>query len=62
MDNLNYRKESEVITFQGKEIVLENLTPVFTPEQELARRKELEQQLYDVFCKYVEKKKHDEAA
>ena len=35
------------MTFQGKEITLENLSPVFTPEQEAAKRRELEQQLYD---------------
>ena len=33
------------MTFQGKEITLENLSPVFTPEQEAAKRRELEQQL-----------------
>ena len=32
---------------QGKEITLENLSPVFTPEQEAAKRRELEQQLYE---------------
>ena len=44
------------MTFQGKEITLENLSPVFTPEQEAAKRRELEQQLYEVFRKYADKR------
>ena len=34
MEHIRYKKETEVVTFQGKEITLENLSPVFTPEQE----------------------------
>jgi len=49
------------VTFQGKEITLENLSPVFTPEQEAAKRRELEQQLYEVFRKYADKRKSEEA-
>ncbi|GAA6508826.1 hypothetical protein K360107B91_19940 [Enterocloster bolteae] len=49
------------MTFQGKEITLENLSPVFTPEQEAAKRRELEQQLYDVFRKYTDKRQAEEA-
>ena len=44
MEHIRYKKETEVVTFQGKEITLENLSPVFTPEQEAAKRRELEQQ------------------
>ena len=35
ISGIRYRKETEVVTFQGKEITLENLSPVFTPEQAL---------------------------
>ena len=49
ISNIRYKKEIEIVTFQGKEITLENLSPVFTPEQEAAKRRELEQQLYEVF-------------
>ena len=49
------------MTFQGKEITLENLAPVFTPEQEAAKRRELEQQLYEVFRKYADKRQKEEA-
>lgn len=50
ISNIRYKKETEVATFQGKRITLENLSPVFTPEQEAARRRKLEQQLYGVYA------------
>ena len=53
MEHISYRKETEVVPFQGKEITLENLTPIFTPEQEASKRRELEQQLFEVFRKYA---------
>ena len=49
------------MTFQGKEITLENLSPVFTPEQEATKRRELEQQLDEVFRKYADKRQKEEA-
>ena len=61
MEHIRYKKETEVVTFQGKEITLENLSPVFTPEQEAAKRRELEQQLYEVFRKYADKRQREEA-
>ena len=42
MEHIRYKKETEVVTFQGKEITLENLSPVFTPDQEVAKRREEE--------------------
>ena len=33
----------------------------FTPEQEAAKRRELEQQLYEVFRKYADKRQSEEA-
>ena len=60
MEHIRYKKETEVVTFQGKEITLENLSPVFTPEQEAAKRRELEQQLYEVFRKYADKRQSEE--
>ena len=60
ISGIRNRKETEVVTFQGKEITLENLSPVFTPEQEAAKRRELEQQLYDVFRKYADKRRTEE--
>lgn len=52
MEPISYRKETEVVPFQGREITLENLTPIFTPEQEAAKHREVEQQLFEVFRKY----------
>ena len=49
------------MTFQGREITLENLSPVFTPEQEAVKRRELEQQIYEVFRKYADKRQKEEA-
>ena len=37
MEHIRYKKETEVVTFQGREITLENLSPVFTPEQEAVK-------------------------
>jgi len=54
MEHISYKKETEVVPFQGKEIKLENLTPIFTPEREAVKRRELEQQLYEVFRKYAD--------
>ena len=61
MEHIRYKKETEVVTFQGREITLENLSPVFTPEQEAVKRRELEQQLYEVFRKYADKRQKEEA-
>ena len=61
MEHGKYRKETETVTFQGKEITLDNLTPVMTPEQEAAKRQELEQRLYDIFRKYAEARRAEEA-
>lgn len=56
MEHISYKKETEVVPFQGKEITLENLTPILTPKQEAAKRRELEQQLYEVFRKYADRR------
>ena len=61
ISNIRYKKEIEIVTFQGKEITLENLSPVFTPEQEVAKRRELEQRLYEVFRKYADRRQNEEA-
>ena len=59
--SIRYKKATEGVTFQGKESTLENLSPVFTPEQEAAKRRELEQQLYEVFRKYADRRQNEEA-
>ena len=49
------------VSYTHLEITLENLSPVFTPEQEATKRRELEQQLYEVFRKYADKRRNEEA-
>ena len=51
------------MTFHGKreKSHWKSLSPVFTPEQEAAKRRELEQQLYEVFRKYADKRESEEA-
>ena len=61
MEHTRFNAETETVVFQGKEIPLENLTPVFTPEQEVKIRRELEQQLYEIFRKYAEKRRAEES-
>ena len=53
MKHISYKKQTEIVNFQGREIPLENFTPILYPEQETAKHRELEQRLYEVFCKYV---------
>ena len=47
-----YEKEIKTITFQGKQIILESHTPVLTPQQRESRKREIEQELFEVFRKY----------
>ena len=57
MDHIGYKTQTEIVNFQGREIPLENLTPILSPEQEAAKRWELEQLLYEVFRKYQQREK-----
>lgn len=47
MEHISYKTQTEIVNFQGREIPLENLTPILTPE--------LEQRLYEVFRKYQQR-------
>ena len=55
MEHISYKKQTEIVNFQGREIPLENLTPILSPEHEAAKHRELEQQLYEVFRKYQQR-------
>ena len=55
-----YKREIETILFQGKEIIVEHLVPIFTKEEEEKTRKELEQRLYEIFRKYEAVRKGQE--
>ena len=50
--DVTYQRETKAVAFQGKTIVLENLTPVLPPKEKERRKKEIERSLYDVFSKY----------
>ena len=49
---VTYQRETKSVPFQGKNIVLESLTPVLSPKEKEQRKKEIERRLYDVFSKY----------
>ena len=56
MEHISYKTQTEIVNFQGREIPLENLTPILSPKQEAMKRRELEQRLYEVFRKYQQRK------
>ena len=39
---VTYQRETKAVAFQGKTIVLENLTPVLPPKEKERRKKEIE--------------------
>ena len=49
---VTYERETKSFAFQGKLIVLENLTPVLSPEEKKKRKREIENNPYDIFSKY----------
>ena len=62
MEHIGYKTQTEIVNFQGREIPLENLSPMLTPVQEAAKRRELEQRLYEVFRKYASHRQTEEPA
>ena len=49
---VTYQSDKQSVYFQGKLIVLENLTPVLSPEEKKKRKREIENNPYDIFSKY----------
>ena len=49
---VTYQSDKQSVYFQGKLIVLENLTSVLSPEEKKKRKREIENNLYDIFSKY----------
>ena len=49
---VTYQSDKQSVYFQGKLIVLENLTPVHSPEEKKKRKREIENNPYDIFSKY----------
>lgn len=54
---VTYHRETKSAPFQGKTIVLENLTPVLSPNVRDKRKKEIERCLYEVFSMYGDKRR-----
>ena len=49
---VTYQSDKQSVYFQGKLIVLENLTPALSPEEKKKRKREIENNPYDIFSKY----------
>lgn len=49
---VTYQSDKQSVYFQSKLIVLENLTPVLSPEEKKKRKREIENNPYDIFSKY----------
>ena len=49
---VTYQSDKQSVYLQGKLIVLENLTPVLSPEEKKKRKREIENNPYDIFSKY----------
>ena len=49
---VTYQSDKQSVYFQGKLIVLESLTPVLSPEEKKKRKREIENNPYDIFSKY----------
>lgn len=49
---VTYQSDKQSVYFQGKLIVLEKLTPVLSPEEKKKRKREIENNPYDIFSKY----------
>ena len=52
VQSVTYQSETKTVPFQGKSIVLESLTPVLSPEEKKKRKREIENNPYDIFSKY----------
>ena len=52
VQSVTYQSETKTVSFQGKSIVLESLTPVLSPKEKETRKKDIERCLYEVFSNY----------
>ena len=53
VQSVTYQSETKTVPFQGKNIVLESLTPVLSPKEKEKRKKDIERCLYEVVSKYI---------
>ena len=52
VQSITFQSETKTVPFQGKNIVLESLTPVLSPKEKEKRKKEIERCLYEVVSNY----------
>ena len=48
-----YSTETHELGYRNRTILIENITPVYRWEEREAVKKAIEEQLYDIFSKYV---------
>ncbi|MBS6447060.1 MAG: hypothetical protein KH382_05645 [Clostridiales bacterium] len=48
-----YKSEMKTTVLGDRTITIKNLTPILPPQEREKRRREVEQQLFDVFRKYA---------
>ena len=53
---IQYKSEIKTAMLGGREIRVEHLTPILTPEEREERKREIEQLLFNVFVKYRDNK------
>ena len=51
-----YLAEVHERCIEGKTLKVTNLIPEFRSDERIAVKKQIERQLYDIFCKYVKDK------
>jgi len=49
---IKYESEVKTVSFGSGTIRVENLTPIFSPNERDKRKREIETRLFDVFSKY----------
>ena len=52
MNQRQYKKETKTAALPDKTITVTHLTPILTPEEREAQKREIEQRLYEVYSKY----------
>lgn len=52
MEHISYKKQTEIVNFQGREIPLENLTPILTPEEAAEKVDTTAYIWYNIIIKY----------
>ena len=57
-----YKSEMKTAVLGDRTITIKNLTPILPPQEREKRRREVEQQLFDVFRKYAGQRGYSKAS